>query len=197
MIRATVLLAPHPFAPCRSRCPVPSAERCASVSSSLVSVLLLGLLAGGVSCAAAQGGLLAALAARHRAASPSGTRARDDLTPVGGFLAGKLLSHTALGLLLGAVGTAVRPGPQLRASVQIGAGLLIVVMGLAQLGPPALGRLLTAPAAWAGPARRAVRSASALAPAALGAATVLIPCGATLSVMALAVADQAWLRVVG
>lgn len=156
--------------------------------ASLTSVLLLGLLAGGVTCAAAQGGLLAGLVARRPGPGPGAApaRLRDDLAPVGGFLAGKLLSHTALGLLLGLLGTAARPGPQLRASVQLAAGVLIIAMGLGQLGVPGLGRLSTVPA-WTRPARGAMRSASTLAPAALGLATILIPCGATLTVMALAV----------
>jgi len=50
----------------------------------LTAVLLTGLLAGGVSCAAVQGGLLAALIARqrrlptsaHRVSVPTGGRAR-------------------------------------------------------------------------------------------------------------------------
>src|SRR5437660_3129073 len=75
---------------------------------SLWAVFLTGLLAGGASCAAVQGGLLAGAVARRRqtdpalvpadgAVPPLAPRRTDDVVPVAGFLAGKLLSHVALG----------------------------------------------------------------------------------------------------
>jgi len=189
----------------------------------LAAVLVTGLFAGGVSCAAVQGGLLTGLITRQRAAiTPSAapppsdqsrtsktdgatsstdmTRAvqtaqrpswraqlSDDLAPVGGFLAGKLVSHTLLGALLGALGAAVQPSVGGRIWVQIGAGLLIIVLGLAQLGVPGLrGIVIEPPASWMTIVRNRARSRAALAPALLGVATVLIPCGVTLSVEALA-----------
>lgn len=171
------------------------------MSVNLFSVLLLGLLAGGVSCAAVQGGLLAGLVSRQRQPVPAGPAPRrgqpavaaglgDDLAPVGGFLAGKLASHTLLGVLLGLLGTAVQLGMHVRAMVQIGAGLLIIAMGLGQLGVKAFrGLVFTPPASWTRLVRGRARSQSALAPAVLGVASVLIPCGVTLSVMTLAVAS--------
>ncbi|HJT03605.1 MAG TPA: sulfite exporter TauE/SafE family protein [Pseudonocardiaceae bacterium] len=175
----------------------------------LGAVLVTGLFAGGVSCAAVQGGLLTGLISRQRAvaAQPSavggatlgtgpvqtpqrpGWRAQlgDDLTPVGGFLGGKLVSHALLGALLGALGAAVQLSVGLRTWVQIGAGLLIIVLGLAQLGVPGFrGIVIEPPAAWMAIVRNRARSQAALAPALLGVATVLIPCGVTLSVEALA-----------
>ncbi|GAW49745.1 uncharacterized protein (Precursor) [Nocardioides sp. PD653] len=120
----------------------------------LMAILVTGLLAGGVSCAAVQGGLLTGLVARqHKGVRPAsaamsrdhgqgraagtdrpalGTsrlrlgRLADDLSPVGGFLAGKLVSHTILGALLGGVGTAVELSAHTRALVQLLAGALIV-----------------------------------------------------------------------
>ena len=72
----------------------------------LTAVLLIGLLAGSVTCAAVQGGLLARLITRQRAVQVGSPRARthalspsgglqlgrlvDDLLPVGAFLTGKL-----------------------------------------------------------------------------------------------------------
>nr|MDQ2708702.1 hypothetical protein [Actinomycetota bacterium] len=117
----------------------------------LTAVLLTGLLAGGVSCAAVQGGLLAGLITRQRAAARTSTPATmpasaparhttppgattgtttrttwsvlgDDLTPVGAFLTGKLLSHTLIGALLGALGTAVQPSVRVNTALQIIAG---------------------------------------------------------------------------
>jgi sulfite exporter TauE/SafE len=220
----------------------------------LGAVLVTGLFAGGVSCAAVQGGLLAGLVTRQRGPAPprpagrgktatgparrpptsaqrSGTTARqagrsagrrtvgtargrvveapqplparalaglrtlrgqagDDLAPVGGFLAGKLVSHTLLGGLLGAVGAAVQLSPTVRVWTQLAAGALIIVFGLAQLGVGPFKRLtIEPPAAWSRFVRGRARSRAAFAPAVLGFATVVIPCGVTLSVEALALAS--------
>lgn len=170
----------------------------------LAAVLVTGLFAGGVSCAAVQGGLLTGLITRQRAVTARsaalsmhavqtvqrpGWRAQlgDDLAPVGGFLAGKLVSHTLLGALLGVLGAAVQLSVGARTWLQIGAGLLIIVLGLAQLGVPGFrGIVIEPPASWMRIVRNRARSRAALAPAMLGLATVLIPCGVTLSVEALA-----------
>jgi uncharacterized protein len=171
----------------------------------LAAVLVTGLFAGGVSCAAVQGGLLTGLIARQRAAAepqPSGGNSRtkqaappasalstlgDDLTPVGGFLAGKLISHTLLGALLGVLGSVVELSVGVRTWLQIGAGLMIIVFALAQLGVPGFRRIvIEPPLSWMKLVRSSARSQAAVAPALLGFATVLIPCGVTLSVEALA-----------
>jgi len=182
----------------------------------LTAVLLTGLLAGGVSCAAVQGGLLAGLITRQRRAGqptaparvpagnqrefkapaqhgahPTATPARatlgDDLTPVGAFLAGKLLSHTALGALLGMVGTAVQLSVRAHTALQLLAGVLIIAFGLAQLGVPGFRRfVIEPPAAFGRVVLRSTRAQTAFAPALLGLASILIPCGVTLSVEALA-----------
>lgn len=115
---------------------------------------------------------------------------RDDLTPVAGFLAGKLVSHTVLGALLGALGAAVQLSVGTRMWMQIGAGILIIAFGLAQLGVPGFRRIvIEPPASWTRFVRKRGRSQTALAPALLGLATILIPCGITLSVEALALAS--------
>ncbi|MPY85716.1 MAG: hypothetical protein GEV00_21010 [Actinophytocola sp.] len=164
----------------------------------LAAVLATGLFAGGVSCAAVQGGLLAGLIARQRGHAPSTpgsvqeqqsvrARLKDDLTPVSGFLAGKLVSHTLLGALLGALGGVVQLSPAVRTYLQLAAGLLIIMFGLAQLGVPGLRNFtVEPPLSWLRIVRNRARAQSALAPAALGLVSVLIPCGVTLSVEALA-----------
>lgn len=176
----------------------------------LTAVFLTGVFAGGVSCAAVQGGLLTGLLARQRAATapaavpvsvgrrPNGETAPamwwqqlgDDVAPVGGFLTGKLVSHTALGALLGALGGVVQLSIGTRTTLQLLAGTLIIVFGLAQLGVPGFrGIVIEPPQSWMRLVRNRSRSQSALAPALLGVATLLIPCGVTLSVQALALAS--------
>jgi uncharacterized protein len=183
----------------------------------LAAVLITGLFAGGVSCAAVQGGLLTALitrqhAAREEAANRAivdasqpnsraaaqpedkpawwGGRLGDDLAPVGGFLVGKLAAYTLLGGLLGALGGVVQLSTGMRTWIQIAAGLLIFTFGLAQLGVPGFRRIvIEPPSSWTRWVRSRARSGAALAPALLGVATVLLPCGVTLSVEALALAS--------
>ena len=174
---------------------------------SLWAVLLTGLLAGGASCAAVQGGLLAGVVARrHPAPVPTPakgkrTRARtqpppppasvlEDAVPVGSFLAGKLVTHTLLGALLGLLGDAVQLDVKTRAWVQIGAGLLMVLLALDLFGVKAVRWVVpTPPAAWGRLVRRNTRWSSGFAPAVLGGATVLIPCGVTLGMEFLAIAS--------
>lgn len=174
---------------------------------SLWAVLATGLLAGGASCAAVQGGLLAGTLARRRpagAAVDRGARARNkagappdpprslrqDLAPVGAFLGGKLASHVVLGAALGVLGDAIQFSPQIRGSVQIVAGIAMLALALDLMGVAGLrGLVPAAPPAWARLVRRSGRTGGSLGPALLGAATILIPCGVTLSMMFLAVAS--------
>ncbi|MFD7256600.1 sulfite exporter TauE/SafE family protein [Streptomyces sp. NPDC059874] len=160
-----------------------------STLSLLLSGVGTGLLAGGASCAAVQGGLLAGAVSRRAPASPGvPLRAAEPLAPVGAFLVGKLLSHTALGVLLGIFGSALQPSPRTRAVLLIAAGLLMVFFALDLLGVKAVSRLVPRPPATFGRlVRGRTKSSSRLAPAALGFATVLIPCGVTLSVELIAV----------
>jgi len=168
---------------------------------SLWAVLLTGLFAGGASCAAVQGGLLAGTVARRQpepatvgpgqprlpAASPD---RKNDAVPVGAFLAGKLAANVLLGAALGLAGSAVQFSPSVRAFMQIVAGTLMLLLALNLFGVTAVrGLVPSTPPAWARLVRRSGRWGNAFAPALLGVATVLIPCGVTLSMMLLAVAS--------
>ncbi|MGI8808411.1 MAG: sulfite exporter TauE/SafE family protein [Acidimicrobiales bacterium] len=199
---------------------------------SLWAVLLTGLLAGGASCAAVQGGLLAGLVARRAdqpapalagstprtpprkkgptknkgrpaptprrqppAPAPSTLRSSaregvDDMVPVGGFLAGKLVSHVILGAALGLLGSALQLTPRTRATVQIMAGVVMLFLALDLLGLHWFRRITPAlPASWGQRVRRNSRSNAAMGPTMLGVASVALPCGVTLSMEVLAVAS--------
>lgn len=159
------------------------------------AILGAGLLAGATTCAVAQGGLLVGLIARQKRALvaagrlPAGASAgaADDLAPVAGFLLGKLLALTAAGAVLGAVGAVVGLDARVGGVATVLAGVLMAALGLASLGVPGFDRLVIAPPdSWTRTVRRSTRSQSALAPFALGVATLLIPCGVTVSMMLLA-----------
>ncbi len=153
---------------------------------SLWAVLLTGVFAGGASCAAVQGGLLAGTLARR----PAERTHENAAIPVGAFLAGKLAAHTVLGAALGLLGSAVQISTPARALIQIAAGLAMILLALNLFGVKAMrGLVPQAPPAWSRAVRRSGRRAGSFAPALLGIATVLIPCGVTLSMMILAAAS--------
>ncbi|MDT9691885.1 sulfite exporter TauE/SafE family protein [Streptomyces sp. P9(2023)] len=174
----------------------------------LVTGLTTGLIAGGASCAAVQGGLLAgavtrrasaaaaparvpALAGARRSAAKATPAAPPEpkaLAPVAAFLAGKLVSHTLLGALLGVFGDALQPSPRARAVMLIAAGLLMVLFALDLFGVKAVARFVPrAPASFGRLFRRSAKTESLATPSLIGLATVLVPCGVTLSVELIAV----------
>ncbi|MGW6454924.1 urease accessory protein UreH domain-containing protein [Streptomyces sp. NPDC055078] len=180
-----------------------------------VTGLTTGLVAGGASCAAAQGGLLAGAVTRRASAAPGHTdvpataAARrpagkpapvspptkpKTLAPVGAFLAGKLVSHTVIGALLGVFGDALQPTPRARAVMLIASGVLMVLFALDLFGVKAAGRFVPrAPASFGRLFRRSARTESLATPGLIGLATVLIPCGVTLSVQLIAVTSGSWM----
>ncbi|MGQ0843437.1 MAG: urease accessory protein UreH domain-containing protein [Sporichthyaceae bacterium] len=185
-----------------------------SAISLFLTGLTTGAIAGGASCAAVQGGLLAGAVGRRKAvtqavrvpavvgatgeappSSPLRPRAlskgrldSDALVPLGAFLSAKLVSHTLLGAAFGAIGAAAQPSPRTRAVLLLAAAALMVVFALDMLGVKAVrGLTPRAPEAWTRRVRSSARSDAAIAPAILGCLTVLLPCGVTLSIWLLAI----------
>lgn len=111
----------------------------------------------------------------------------DHLAPVTGFLAGKLLVLTLVGALLGMVGSLITLDARIGQVAQVLAGVVMIVLGLSTIGVPGFDRFVFAPPeSWTRVVRKSTRSQSAFAPFLLGLATVLIPCGVTISMMLLA-----------
>ncbi|MEU4535481.1 sulfite exporter TauE/SafE family protein [Streptosporangium sp. NPDC023825] len=178
--------------------------------------LAAGLVAGTASCAAVQGGLLTGLTSRRPAGSggltsrgrpagsggrggtgagppdPSGPSGPSGPAVVALFLAGRLGSHTAAGALLGLAGSAVRLGPQVRAALLVAAGIAVVFFGVRMFGrEPEDGCRPDAPPGGRTSRRGGVSGIAAPVPRALtlGAATILLPCGVTLSTEMVAVSS--------
>ncbi|NUR87413.1 MAG: sulfite exporter TauE/SafE family protein, partial [Nonomuraea sp.] len=120
----------------------------------LFSGLAAGLVAGTASCAAVQGGLLIGLDGQVR-----------------WFLAGRLASYTLAGVLLGWVGSAVRPAPPIRAALLVAAGIVVIAFAI---------RRLRTPKVCGGAAGNGFL---------LGAATILVPCGVTIGMEIVAVSS--------
>ena len=173
----------------------------------LLVAFVTGLTTGGLSCLAVQGGLLAGSLAGQIEAdvqkmSVRSRKQRRDLrkpgngrsqlaAPILAFLAAKLAAYTLLGFLLGWVGQMFQLSPATRAFLQIAIGIFMLGSGLRMLNVHPIFRYF----AFEPPAflRRKLRKAAAdgspsllSAPLFLGFMTVLIPCGVTQAMMAVA-----------
>ncbi|MET9959601.1 sulfite exporter TauE/SafE family protein [Streptomyces sp. NPDC006326] len=161
----------------------------ASSTTLFLTGVTTGLFAGGASCAAVQGGLLAGAVGRRSTEWTKERWERSGLfTPIGAFLGAKLLSHSLLGAALGLIGAAIQPGPRAQAVLMLLAGLLMILFALDMFGVTAVRRFVPRfPSSWGRRVRRSAKSAAVTTPAVLGFLTVLIPCGVTLSVELIAV----------
>lgn len=169
----------------------------------LLLAFVTGLTTGGLSCLAVQGGLLASSLAnqiekdfqtqisRNRRVKKSRSDKSELALPILSFLIAKLIAYTILGFLLGWVGQAFQLSPYARAFLQIAIGIFMLGTALRMLNvhpifryfafePPAFLRRKLRKAA------NGAEKASLAAPAFLGVLTVLIPCGVTQAMMAVA-----------
>jgi sulfite exporter TauE/SafE len=121
-------------------------------------------------------------------ASPAArSSATEDLIPVAGFLLGKLVILTLAGVVLGALGSFTTLDARIGGYAQLFAAAVMITFGLGAAGVPGFRNVqFTPPPSWIRTVRRSTRSQSAFAPFLLGLATVLIPCGVTISMMLLA-----------
>ena len=145
-------------------------------------IFTTGLLTGGVTCMAVQGGLLAAAVTkiqdpRYKAAG------------TGMFLVSKLVAYTILGFLLGWLGSKVQLSLVGQGIVQMAVAVYMLGVAGALLDVhPVFRYFIIQPPRWlTRRMREESKSGSLFAPAILGAATVLIPCGTTQAMMALAI----------
>ncbi len=158
----------------------------------LWAIFLTGLITGGLTCLAVQGGLLAAtIAQREEQKLTDKSKNSGNALPILSFLIAKLVAYTALGFLLGWLGSVVQLS--LTAKVVMQFAVVIFMLGTAlnilnihpifryfAIQPPKfLTRLV----------RKQSKRADLFAPILLGAFTVFIPCGTTQAMMALAIAS--------
>lgn len=175
----------------------------------LLIAFITGLTTGGLSCLAVQGGLLASSLGNQienemQAASMQSRRKKNKragggaaahsqidrskfATPILVFLAAKLAAYTVLGFILGLLGSMFQLSPITRSILQIAIGIYMVGSALRMLNVHPIFRYFAfePPAFLRRHIRKTASSASAV-PALLGALTVLIPCGVTQAMMAVA-----------
>lgn len=156
----------------------------------LLPIFLTGLITGGLTCLAVQGGLLAStLAMQEEEKLKQKGKKSGNALPIFVFLVAKLVAYTILGFLLGWFGSLF----QLSLTAQVIMQFVVIVFMLGTAGnileihpifryfaiqPP---RFLTRHI------RNQSKSKSIFAPAVLGALTIFIPCGTTQAMMALAI----------
>ncbi|TSC60445.1 MAG: Uncharacterized protein LiPW15_323 [Parcubacteria group bacterium LiPW_15] len=154
-----------------------------------------GLLTGGLTCLAVQGGLLATAMAQEEEEQQEGDghgeKKRPGAMPILWFLSAKLVAYTILGLLLGLLGSALELS--VGASVALQFAVIIFMLGTAgnllNLHPIFRYFIIQPPRFLTRRLRSQAKSKSIFAPAILGALTIFIPCGTTQAMMALAISS--------
>ncbi len=154
------------------------------------SIFITGLFAGGLTCLAVQGGLLASsIAQQQEDELTQGAQKANEYIPVVAFLATRFIAYTALGALLGLLGSVAQISLQLRATLQFLVAIFMIgtALNLLQIHPIFRYFIIQPPKFLARMVRNQSKSKSVFGPALLGLFTVLIPCGATQAMMAYAI----------
>ena len=147
---------------------------------------------GGLTCLAVQGGLLASvIAAKEEDEIEKGINKRNPVFPTLAFLATKFIVYTAFGFILGAFGGAIGISPTVQTTMQLLAGLYMIVIALNLLNVHPVFRyfVITPPKFLTRKVKNQSKSGDLFAPALLGAMTIFIPCGTTLAMEALAISS--------
>lgn len=156
----------------------------------LPAIFLTGLLTGGLTCLAVQGGLLAATIAQHEEEKlRDKTLKIGNAVPILSFLVAKLGAYTILGLLLGWFGSLFQLSLTAQVIMQFAVALFMLGTALNILNVHPIFRYfaIQPPKSLTRLVRNQSKSKSMFAPALLGAFTVFIPCGTTQAMMALAI----------
>jgi sulfite exporter TauE/SafE/copper chaperone CopZ len=146
---------------------------------SLGFIFVLGLVASISSCLAVTGGLLVAITASHGEATKNRSRA-ERVKPLAFFNVGRIIGYTALGALVGLIGSAFTLSTSASGVLTILSSVVMLFLGLQLLGVPFFRRFqLRLPKKLA---HRMYDSSSRVGSAGsfgLGAATFFLPCGFT------------------
>lgn len=155
----------------------------------LIAVFLTGLLAGGLSCLAVQGGLLTATLAQTEEDKIIKKDKSSNVIPILAFLISKLVAYTILGIFLGLLGSAFQISLTARVLLQLFVVFFMVgsALNILQIHPIFRYFAIQPPRFLTRLIRSQSKSKSIFAPAILGAFTIFIPCGTTQAMMVLAI----------
>lgn len=156
----------------------------------ITSIFITGLFAGGLTCLAVQGGLLATSIAQQEEENLEDEAKRTGhLIPVISFLITRLVAYTILGLILGSLGSVAQLSLNARVFLQFAVAFFMIGTALNLLNVHPIFRyfVIQPPKFLTRLVKNQSKSKSVFGPALLGAFTVLIPCGATQAMMAYAI----------
>ncbi len=152
---------------------------------------MTGLITGGLTCLAVQGGLLATtIAEREKERLAEGVK-KGNAKPILFFLVAKLVAYTLFGFLLGWFGSFFQLSVKTQAILQFVVAIFMIGTALNLLNVHPFFRyfVLQPPRFFTRLVRNQSKSKDVFAPALLGAFTIFIPCGTTQAMMALAIAS--------
>lgn len=157
--------------------------------TNLLTIFLTGLLTGGLTCLAVQGGLLATAIAQRQ--GDKETDKKNKALPIIVFLLAKLFIYILFGLLLGWFGSILSFSLSVRAIFQFTIAIFMIGTALSLMEVHPLFRyfIIQPPRFLTKLVRQQSKSADIFAPAILGLFTIFIPCGTTQAMMALAMAS--------
>ena len=158
-------------------------------SINLWAIFLTGLVTGGLTCLAVQGGLLAATIAQREEDRLREKATNGAAVPIAAFLVAKLVAYTILGFVLGLLGSIVQVSLTATVIMQFAVAIFMIGTALNILDVHPIFRyfVIQPPKFLMRLVRNQAKSKSIFAPALLGSFTVLIPCGTTQAMMLLAV----------
>lgn len=157
----------------------------------LLSIFITGLFAGGLTCLAVQGGLLASSIVQQEGNALEEEASRfGHIIPIVSFLITRLIAYTLLGLLLGSLGSVFQLSLSARVWLQFAAVIFMMgtALNLLQVHPLFRYFVIQPPRFLTRLVKNQSKSKAVFGPAILGAMTILIPCGATQAMMAYAIA---------
>jgi sulfite exporter TauE/SafE len=157
----------------------------------LIAIFFTGLLTGGLTCMAVQGGLLAATLAQREEQKLKEKAKGGNALPILAFLGAKLVAYTILGAFLGLLGSFFNLSIQLRAILQIVVAVFMIgtAFNILDVHPIFRYFIIQPPRFLTRLVRKQSKSQEMFAPALLGTFTIFIPCGTTQAMMAFAVAS--------
>lgn len=161
-------------------------------SINLWTIFLTGLLTGGLTCLAVQGGLLAAtITQREEEELREKTKGTGNALPIFSFLISKLIAYTILGFLLGWFGSFFKLSITAQIIMQLAVIIFMVgtAFNLLNIHPIFRYFIIRPPKFLTKLVRNQSKNKSIFAPSLLGAFTVFIPCGITQAMMALAISS--------
>lgn len=158
-------------------------------SQNLITIFLTGLITGGLTCLAVQGGLLTATIAKREEEKLKEQTKYGHALPIISFLVAKLIAYTLLGFLLGWFGSLFQLSITARVIMQFAVAIFMIGTALNILNVHPIFRyfVIQPPKFLTRLVRNQSKSTALFAPALLGAFTVFIPCGTTQAMMALAI----------